>query len=137
MREILFRGKRIRPDNDTGKIEWVYGLYMTVYGTPNIELEDGRECDVDAETVGQYTGLTDKNGTQVFEGDILKSKEYGRQQGDKNFSGYDIFEVRFVDGAYVIRNSDRLFYLLRGADKEVIGNIYDNPELLEVESNGV
>ena len=131
MREILFRGKRVRDDM------WAYGDLrqlpdQNLYGIMGKKSFTNHEA-VYPETVGQYAGLTDKNGTRIFEGDIIKSKEYGRCQGGKNFSGYDIFEVRFVDGAFVIRNSDRLFYLLLGADKEVIGNIFENPDLLEVE----
>lgn len=128
MRKILFRGK-----TDTGR--WIYGdlLQIPKADTYSIMGQDklGIIYEIDKNTIGQYTGLKDCNGKEIYEGDIIKSKEYGRQQGDKNFSGYDIYEVRFVDGSFVIRNSDRLFYLLRGADKEVIGNIHDNPELLE------
>lgn len=129
MREILFRGKR----KDNG--EWIKGDLLQYLAAGKMHIVGyclgAGGVEVIPETVGQYTELDDKNSTKIFEGDIIKSKEYGKQHGDKNFSGYDIFEVRFVDGSFVIRNSDRLFYLLCGPDKEVIGNIHDNPDLLK------
>lgn len=127
MREILFRGKRIRPDEDTGKIEWVYGNYMTVYGVPNIE-HDNKQSDIDRNTLGQYTGLKAKNG-KIFEGDILSG-----QLDDLFPTEESIYEVVWHDYGWHIRNNSGI----DTADKEwirqyfkVIGNIHDNPELLE------
>ena len=129
MREIMFRGKRIRPDNNTGIIEWVYGLYMTVYGTPNIELEDGRECDIDAETLGQYTGRCDKNCTKIFEGDIVTGLfEHG--------IGINAV-IEFHCGSFGLLSKQHNvehfhpFTSLCNIEYEVIGNIHDNPELLK------
>lgn len=122
MREILFRGKRISNG------EWVYGLYMTVYGTPNIELEDGREWDVDAETVGQYTGITD-NGTKIFEGDIVTGLF------DFEFAINSVVEFR--DGTFgLLANQHNVehfhpFTSLCNIKYEVVGNIHDNPEFLK------
>lgn len=126
MREILFRGKRI--DND----EWVYGSFcMDALEQKNglcgldgfirlYDLDKGKMQmhEVDRETVVQYTGLTDKNGKRIFEGDIL-SLRTSRQH-----------VVRFEDGAFVLENTA---IPMRFANKfEIIGNIHDNPELLEV-----
>lgn len=131
MREILFRGKREIDD------EWIYGLYSDdyVYDTdfPCIIPLRSENNDfywaVIRETVGQYTGLTDKNGRRIFEGDILKFTDA---------DGRDVYlNVVFEDGAFLMEedgviNSDLIpSYDCLGV--EVIGNIYDNPELLKGE----
>ena len=133
MREILFRGKRI----DNG--EWVFGNFIedkwgddngnTVYailqdrGAPDIA-ELWTPVRVISETVGEYTGLTDKNGKRIFEGDILSG-------------GGDAYKVIFDEGVFQIENSHYItgVYVAIHMDKidEVIGTIYDNPELLEEE----
>lgn len=113
MREILFRGKQKYSEGEYG--EWVYGnLCQNIYGEWVIQRIDDFPCKVIAEnTIGQYTGLTDKNGTKIFEGDILSS-EWGYKGEVGLFSiGYAFMECLFDE------------------DCEVIGNIYDNPELLK------
>ena len=125
MHEILFRGKR----KDNGK--WVEGYYGEYYnGKENVscisipkETISGSLCyDVIPETVGQYTGLTDKNGlTKVFEGDIIHG----------NLGN---FVVRWSDNisGFVAGEKERTHPCMnRGTMKcyEIIGNIYDNPEL--------
>lgn len=127
MREILFRGKR----KNNGK--WIYGNYcydelIDKSGYEDLIIEqpaDGETHRVIPETVGQYTGLTDKNGKKIFEGDICKHRS--------NYSGNTVISVvTYTDGhflALVDKNSG--FEL---SDKlEVIGNIHDNPELLKGE----
>lgn len=125
MREILFRGKR----KDNG--EWVYGNYAV---TDNNEKQHfifqnkAFEFEVDPETVGQYTGLTDKNGKKIFEGDIVERLWLGEKHIYRiyydndiaSFIGTDIYSERFTTFDY------------DACEFEVIGNIYDNPELLEV-----
>lgn len=78
--------------------------------------------DIDPETVGQYTGLKDKNGTKIFEGDIVLLK--GDEEPYQVAFDESCFQVYGNSICYVMDN----FY---DHDIEVIGNIYDNPELLE------
>ena len=115
MREIMFRGKRI----DNGK--WVQGAFVPGNNVYPATIFYGPRCSigeyVDPTTVGQYTGLTDKNGKRIFEGDIL-SLRTGRQH-----------IVKFEDGGFVMTDTA---IPIRHADKfEVIGNIHDNPELVK------
>ena len=142
MREILFRGKRI----DNG--EWVYGNLN--YGTIEIKsIKDSyyiSDFDVNPwdkkfypvipESVGQFTSLTDKNGKKIFEGDIIKIVP------DYDYSDdYSISKVYSYNGVFCVDyhgddfDSTALGFLedyLPDGDFEVIGNIHDNPELLEV-----
>lgn len=130
MREILFRGKR----TDNG--EWVYG-YVCRYGwtgkentyiVPNYA-SALYSLEVDPDTVGQYTGLKDKNGTKIFEGDIVKRVWFDKMciyQID-----YDNGLARFIGRAGMIFKAS--FYY-DSEEFEVIGNIYDNK--LEGFNNG-
>jgi len=148
MREILFRGKRV----DNG--EWIYGDLTQVRYNIHDQNDDryGLEnqcmigsCEVDEyamtgydtasvipETVGQYTGLVDKNGRKIYEGDIVRVED---EDGDTEFSDGGVGVVSFDDGLWYIsgevnnglNNLNRCYYI------SVIGNIHDNPELLEVE----
>lgn len=121
MREILFRGKRL----DNG--EWVYGLLCRVGDTyANIRRMDTEVLySVLTNTIGQFTGLTDKNGKKIFEGDIISC-------------GYlcDFFvEYSEEDAEYWANFGDSIGSLHTYFDPKratVIGNIYDNPELMEV-----
>lgn len=132
---FLFRGKR----KDNGELVDGY-LYITHDG----KYEIAKYCDetnieriayeVIPETVGQCTGLRDKNGNLIFEGDIIKTKEYGRDIGRSNVNNFDIFKVIYEPAVFRLENVRRGFNLVgNDNDFEIIGNIHDNPELLEVE----
>ena len=148
-REIKFRGKRI------DGADWVYGFYyekalpLQCIKTPNDKEEEPKgfiiypgfadwnmprpmyEVEVVPKTVGQFTGLKDKNGKEVYEGDIVK--EQRRRFKDKYFA------VKWNNdiGSYIFEPLDKsltsypCFNIGTVKGLEVIGNIYENPELLE------
>lgn len=136
-REILFRGKR------TYNGKWVEGsLVVTSQGGAYIisTVEDKRDAtvlvnqcslNVDPETVGQFTGSTDKNGKKIFEGDII-------EVGDNpNYGGVakkriGIFIVEFYKGCFMKRkNGTSTYYHFIPSDEHtIIGNIHDNPDML-------
>lgn len=124
MREILFRGKRIAD----GK--WVYGDYCHPDALDEDGYEehiiierpaDGSEYYVIPETVGQFTGLKDRNGNKIFEGDIVR-----RSDGSICYVGYVAGVYRFFEKANRFNEAIYNYY----SYVEVIGNIHDNPELL-------
>ena len=132
MREFLLRGKR----TDNG--EWVKGyLYITHIGAHEIGSYDAEiniervTFDVIPETVGQYTGLTDKNGKRIFEGDIVSLVKHDGL----------IYKVVYVPCRYELVNSKGVncfvLDIYKSENIEVIGNIHDNPELLGGEINGI
>jgi uncharacterized phage protein (TIGR01671 family) len=130
-REIEFRGKRL--DND----EWMYGDLIHdnqggCYVYPLDSLGLFVESKVDDNTVGQFTSLTDKNGVKIFEGHIVRIY-------DSDYEEYSDEQVKFAHGVFGVDNWTKkylttLSFFLTGGDSEysveVIGNIYDNPELL-------
>lgn len=146
-REILFRGKRV----DNG--EWVYGyLFDDGYQNPRhvfvgglmIDEYKGTACDewdingidfydVKPNTICQYTGLTDKNGKKIFEGDIVR---YGEVCGEVKFGLHESnWQIgKYNQGFFVTFPKE---YLLRNElgywrnKIVVVGNVFDNPELLE------
>ena len=145
MREILFRGKRIDIN------EWIEGYYAVsptdsksyIYAKDYTEVdiaEDGlhvayRLIQVFPTTVGQYIGLTDKNGEKIFEGDICKFREW--DNGKMCWIGYVHFEhCQFIISGGANEECPSNFHLVLSRfspeNIEVIGNIHDNPELLEV-----
>lgn len=128
MREIKFRGKRI----DNG--EWAYGYYWTnEFGNHFIKktfddksgafvLED---YEIDAETVGQYTGLKDKNSIEIYEGDIVEF-EVDRRGKIEWDSGEAAYIIEYLD-VNVVANLGNYY----SRELEIIGNIYDDSELIE------
>ena len=139
MREILFRGKRV----DNG--EWIQGniVQFPVHGVVRIVEQEPsyKDAEVDSDTVGQYTGLTDKNGRKVFEGDIIHL-EYSQVFFGGEYFGEYTAEVSYKEGCFITdgtNNGDEIETPLSGFDNdevEIIGNIHDNPELLGGESDG-
>lgn len=134
MREILFRGfhpcdgpDTIVVDGEKVKGRWVEG-YLWSKRTIGVTSPCGNldEVVVLPSTVGQYSGLTDRTGKRIFEGDILKTNKYGKDDGKgHNFAGPDAFCVAFEDGGYCLRNEWRRFNLRPDIDAEVIGTIFD------------
>lgn len=127
MREILFRGKRI----DNG--EWVEGLpsYDMNGNLKEMEVYKGFcNCDtleVDPETVCQYTGLTDKNGRNIFEGDILSAHLDDQYPEDITYvqitwDGFSWCTRESTEDDVMTEHDCNIF--------EVCGNIFDNPELI-------
>lgn len=138
MREFLFRGKLIGP-NCKGK--WSYGC-LKIWSIGDVDIVATSPDDtvvgiygrVDSETVGQYTGLKDKNGNRVFEGDIIKYIESGLV-GIVKFGVYGFnkdygYYIEWINDYYGLLRKDILYWIEEGAI--VVGNIHDNPELLEV-----
>lgn len=123
MREILFRGKR----EET--LEWVEGDLL-IDSCKDVSMREDH-CtlyyDILPETVGQYTGLTDKNGKKIFEGDIVNDNTsglYGKVVYATPQDGYDGLAGFMVDGVYDgLQNYNGFWHLV-----DIIGNIHDNPE---------
>ena len=152
----LVRGKTL---NDK---KWVYGYYVYQYDcheiymrTEDIDCFEARH--VDPETVGQFTGLTDKNGVRIFEGDILKFLDFQKGVVTQECSAFGIGVMPYIDWDYLeseihtVTGCDNYPYFCRNDNfislweimwnynqeecccnvVEVIGNIYDNPELMK------
>lgn len=135
-RKIKFRGKEI----DTGK--WVYGFYLKQdtynLGSKNTKRDllikdagiivENSKCTsgtiIDKETIGQYTGLKDRNGKEIYEGDIV----YIMPEDERGIIRWDNETARYV---VIYDNIISDFDNWYGKDLEVIGNKFDNPELLE------
>ena len=124
MREILFRGKLV----DSG--EWIYGLLddedhgadFTAIIPHRKHRAEYADWEVDPTTVGQYTGLKDRNGERIFEGDVVRISK-------------TLFAVEWRDAEYVFGHIagqpwSYPYFASHAGSCEIIGNIHDNPELL-------
>ena len=134
MREILFRGKRDKKYNR--QQEWTYGVPYIDNEGDCIMADDCSRLVVQPETVGQYTGLTDKNGKKIFEGDIVKIKDYSKGCALNYEQPTSNWVVKWND-KYAQFTIDYMALLpyKHFDESEVIGNIHDNPELLGGESD--
>ena len=138
-REILFRGKEIK----TGK--WIEGDLLRMGGHsfifPDPAPKGFNQYEVDPETVGQFTGVKDKNGTRIFEGDVIESLDsfdgpIRHRVGFRPEKGY--FALFLIKGgdpwAIKVGNPDVGYICQPHIDrwsKYIVGNIYDNPDLLK------
>lgn len=130
--ERIFRGKTLSQDEHFDDGEWVEGFYTRFNGKEHRIYSGYAETDcgdyypdwfnVLPETVGQYTGLTDKNGKKIFEGDIVKVHRN------------EIYEIAYIAKytRFAGKRKGVVFANFNFSMCEIIGNIYDNPELLEV-----
>lgn len=128
MRE--YRGKR----KDTE--EWIYGslvidddkYYICLGISEHIKRDDYEVymIEVDLETVGQYIGKLDSKANKIFEKDIVKGIRRTNQ-----YEEYEYFEVKFHNGCFMAGNFNMHEFFDKFSHKEAIGNVIDNPELLE------
>ena len=133
MREILFRGQtrrkgeKVRMDGSPVESNWVYGGVLCGSGDHSIIYQTEPDIEkkvVYTDTLGQYTGLTDKNGVKIFEGDIVEYE--GKRYSINYLPHYARFSAVKPNTVFCV------FAYQRG---EVIGNIYDNPELIGGETD--
>jgi len=130
MREIVFRGKNVFTN------EWYYGYLMNKpkHGLC-IEFVDENDVQtnvvVDPNTIGQYTGMIDKNGQRIFEDDIVMKRTYNGKKPMRVVFSFGCFHCGFGGGSSTATHP----YTLDDKQIEVIGNIHDNPDLLQQKEN--
>lgn len=113
----LFRGKCAE--------QWLYG-YLTINGNGTCQIWENTDVGffpaiVNPKTVGEFTGLTDKNGMRIFEGDLIAQD-----------SDTEPLIVKYEDGIFIAELANRKdwIFIYEAATWEIVGNIYDNPEIL-------
>ena len=142
MREIKFRGFSKKHQ------QWLTGNYILNRGAhfiaPVDEPADGKtweDYEVDPDTVGQYTGLTDKNGREIYEGDVVECVSWNEYFSDGNGNTMEPFRrkmhVEYMNGGFKMVEpmpepmKDNAWDIICNGDIIIIGNIHDNPELLK------
>ena len=128
-REILFRAKHIHAmdSNEYLNGRWMHG-YLSDKNYINDKSLEG-EFLVDENTICQYTGLTDKNGKKIFEGDILRHADETILKTVWNDRKY-VFAAQCVKGSVLLKDCKWGLWEFESDEVEVIGNAFDNPELL-------
>lgn len=128
-REILFRAKHIHAMDSNEHLNgtWVHG-YLSDKNYINDKSLEG-EFLVDENTICQYTGLTDKNGKKIFEGDILRHADETILKTVWNNRKYG-FAAQCVKGSVLLKDCKWGLWEFESDEVEVIGNVFDNPELL-------
>lgn len=126
MREIKFRAMAVvnQKHNNIKVGDFVYGSYIeSGCDAPCIIFGDGDQIEIDRETLGQLTGLIDKDGVKIYEGHLLMNKH----------DTYKYVKVEFIGGGFVGHcNNDKNWFLtgINSEEFKIIGNIHQNPELL-------
>lgn len=128
MREIRFRGKSIKSK------DWVYGAYVMAMDEDSldsiIDVNNGEWRLVRSDTVGQFTGLRDKNGREIYEGDVIEviSSEGKSIRHDVRYSGHygGYIQAHGIDECGLLNQ-----HYISECGKYVIGNVHDNSELLK------
>ena len=126
MREIIFRAKReFNGSVGDGLNDFVYGYYYSTSPRVHHIYSFGEHITINADTIQQFIGELDKNRTKIFEGDIVKIPEgYGGDYFFKESIGY----VKYEDGGFIVVTKSLSDF--HWNELEVIGNIFDNKELL-------
>ena len=150
MREILFRGRLKAENGELKKGDWVYGDLVTLIDGKEKHLHIYGKGEVKAETIRQFTGLTDKNGTKIFDGDVVKAvivRDLGGGTENRQETGIIAYDKIGMIGLFAkyagsipIWSDFFQELTLSGCINdfwfEIICNINDNPELLESEVQG-
>lgn len=131
MRDIKFRAKSLHDGN------WVYGLPVHYNSNPRYEKwtiheDSGIESDIDEETLGQFTGWKPRHCDELYDGDIIEFDDWAFNERQRKKMKHHIGVIRWsIDyGKWVIECKDGDFEGNDIADPKLLGNIYDNPELL-------